>query len=322
MPELTRRNVLLSTAAIGAAGLAGCVSDSEDGESANAGASNGDENGSENGNESTAGNETETGDDGTDGADSGEESGSTGSGSDPSNITLETVGAACAEGDNDSVTIDWSGGVIVVNGTTPAPNPCHEAVLKEGTIEDGSFTLVVDVADANEGGVCQDCVGAVEYEARVEPENPDEITEATVRHIQGGSHGVAVESASDEGGEPTSGEPSIETQDAGCLSGERERNVVVSRTESGISIEGAMQTPNPCHKAVLGGVTVENGQLTVDVSAESTLSEDEACTQCVGEVLYTVDVPLSNADSLSRVTVTHPDDEQITVDADDIEPAE
>ena len=199
MTKLTRRNVLLSTAAVGAAGLAGCVGDSEDDESANAGASDGTDNGSENGNESTAGNETET-DDGTDGADSGEESGSTGGGSDHSNITLETVGAACAEGDNDSVTINW--------------------------------------------------------------------------------------------------------------------------TESGISIEGAMQTPNPCHKAVLGGVTVENGQLTVDVSAESTLSEDEVCTPCVGEVLYTVDVPLSNSDSLARVTVSHPDDEQITVDADDIEPAE
>ena len=318
MTELTRRKVLLSSAALGAAGVAGCVGDSDGDDEANAGAGNGEgDNGMENGGDESGNGSSDAEDDGS----SNDGTESTGNGeSAPSNITVETMGTECASDENDSVTIDWGGDVITVTGATPAPDPCHEAVLEDGTIKEDSFTIAIDVAEANEGDACQSCVGKIDYEARIEPENPDDISEGTVRHVQGGSHGVAVEDGSEENVDPSLGEASLETVDAGCLSGEREWTVQVWRTEDGLSIDGLLETPNPCHRAVLNDVSMTDGTLAVDVGAESTLGDNEACAQCIAEVQYVADVAVSNADGLSRVVVDHPGSESVSVAADEIEP--
>jgi len=311
MTEFTRRKVLVSSAALGAAGLAGCVGDSDGEDEANAGAGNGeDDTDDETENAST---------DEDDSADSDGDSGSTEDDS-QSSVTVETGNTECAQGQADSVSIDWSGDVITVTGSTPAPTPCHEAVLEDATIEADSFTIVIDVAEANEGGVCQECTGKIEYQAEIEPENPDGISDGTVRHVQGGAHGVAVESGSDETAEPTVGDSSLETIDAGCLSGERQWTVRVWRIDGGISVDGVLQAPNPCHRAVLNDVSVVDGTLTVDVGAESTLSDNEACAQCVAQVQYTASVSVSNVNGLSRVSVDHPGEETVAVDSNDIEP--
>jgi len=315
MTELTRRTVLLSTTALGAAGLAGCVGDSDD-NAGNGGADTGDDNAGNGG--------ADTGDD--NGTENSASDGSSGNDPGDSIVTLETVDTDCAQGDHDTASIDRGEDVVTVLGTTPAPNPCQEAVLAEWTIGEESFTLVIDVADATESDACQDCVGKVEYEARIDVDDPSMISEGTVRHVEGGSHSVAVGSESDEaggrdeGGAASVSDASIETVDASCGGGtEHERLVAVSRTAGGVTIDGVLQTSNPCHRAVLTGVAVTDGRLTVDVAAESTLGEGEVCVQCVGAVQYTVDVELSNADALTGVTVSHPDGEQFSFDADDLD---
>lgn len=311
MTEPTRRTVLLSTAALGAAGLAGCVGDSngDDGENAEGGNGEG-----ENGGDDTA----ENGDSGNGDDGSGDGDGTSGDRTVDSSITIETVNTDCAQDDSDTVSVDWGEDAITVQGTSPAPNPCHEAVLEDGTVEEGSFTLVVDVA--NEGGACQGCLGEVEYEATIDVENPSEISEGTVRHVQGGTHGIAVASEFAEAPELSVGGASIETVDASCSTGEeRERLVAASRTADGVTVDGVLETPDPCHRAVLAGTSMTDGQLRVDVAPESTLGEDEVCQQCLGEVQYAVEVSLSNPGALSGVTVGHAGGDAFTFDPDDLD---
>jgi hypothetical protein len=325
MTELTRRAVLLSTATLGAAGLAGCVGDSDQDDPGNGtgdgnGTENGtgDGNGTENGTGDDNGTENGTGDD--NGTENGTGDGNSGNRSGDSVVALETVDTDCAQGENDTVSIDRGEDVVTVLGATPAPNPCHEAVLDEGTVEGESFTLVIDVEDAKESGACQDCVGKVEYEARIDVEDPSTISEGTVRHVEGGTHGIAVEGDSAKAPAPSVRDASIETIDASCSTGEeRERLVTASRTADGVAVEGVLQASDPCHRADLAGTSTTDGQLRVDVAPESTLGEGEVCQQCLGDVQYAVEVDLSNPSALSGVTVGHGGSDQFTFDAEDLD---
>jgi len=331
MTELTRRQVLLSTAALGAAGLAGCVGDSTDDGNAGGGNGEGDnggdnENGnSDDGNDGDGSTDDGNGDEGStddDGSENDEDGNAADGTTDPT-VTIETVNTDCAQGTADTASFDWGEDVITVQGTSPAPNPCHEAVLEESSVEGESFTLVVDVADATEGGICQDCLGKVEYEATIDVESPSEISEGTVRHVQGGTHGVAVESDSagaGEAGDVAVRDASIETVDASCSTGEeRERLVAASRTAGGVAVDGVLQTPDPCHRAVLAGTSMRDGQLRVEVAPESTLGEGEVCQQCLGEVQYAAEVVLSNPGAVSGVTVGHEGGDEFTFEPDDLD---
>jgi len=302
MTELTRRKVLLSTAALGAAGLAGCVGDSDsDGNGDAAGNGNGTDNGTENGDDGTQNdNGTDDGDDSSENGDDGTENG----GMDHPDVAVETVGAGCAEGDSDSVEIESDEESITVTGVTPAPTQCHEAVLRDVTFEESSFTLVIDVQDVSGEDVCAQCTGEIEYEARLTPDNAADISEGTIRHVRGGGHSIAWDSATaDPEQELAVTDARIETVDSDCLGGTVGRGSLSVR-DGGVTVEGALQAPNPCHRAVLAGTSLDGEQLSIDVGIEPAGDEDEMCVDCVGGVQYSVAVDLTNVRALESVTVT------------------
>jgi hypothetical protein len=300
MTELTRRKVLLSTAAIGAAGLAGCVGDSDS-----------DGNGDAAGNGNGSGNDTD--DDGTEnGTDSTENNGI-----DHPDVALETVGAGCAEGDSDSVEIESDNESITVTGITPAPTQCHEAVLQEATFEESSFTLVIDVRDVSGEEMCAQCTGELEYEASLTPENAADISEGTVRHVRGGTHAVAWDSVTEDPEQELAvTDARIETVDSDCLGATTEGRGSLSVRDGGVTVDGAVQAPNPCHEAVLAGTSLADDRLSVDVDIAPAGDGDEMCIDCVGEVLYSVEVDLTNVRALQGVTVTSPDGNRTEYDTD------
>jgi hypothetical protein len=99
--------------------------------------------------------------------------------------SIETVDAGCRS-DDGGITVGFDEEVITVTGTLPAPNPCHEAVLDSLTVEDARLRVAVDVSSTLEDGTgCVECVGAITYDARIEPEDTSAITAVTVVHASG-----------------------------------------------------------------------------------------------------------------------------------------
>jgi len=83
-------------------------------------------------------------------------------------------------------------------------------------------------------------------------------------------------------------DPTFESAEGTCTSdapGDGERAAV--SFDDGVSIEGAILAPNPCHRATLVGVTETDDSLTVTVGVEDAREEDTACVECVGSVGYT-----------------------------------
>jgi hypothetical protein len=76
-------------------------------------------------------------------------------------------------------------GAVRVTGRIPAPDPCYRAELESG-YDAGADELSVSVAVAEDGGMCQQCVATVEYEA-------------VVRYEGAAPGSVAVAHATDEG---------------------------------------------------------------------------------------------------------------------------
>ena len=93
--------------------------------------------------------------------------------------SIETVGTECAGADAETASADRAGETLSLSGVLPASNPCHEAVLVDVSLGDGTLSVRVDVESTlEEGGVCVECVGAVTYEATV-----DLPADATVRRV-------------------------------------------------------------------------------------------------------------------------------------------
>lgn len=96
----------------------------------------------------------------------------------------------------------------------------------------------------------------------------------------------------------------VETRSQICLDGDSEvPRAAVTREGSETIIDGAAQTPDPCHEAAFERVAydADAGVLTVDLSFESSAS---VCKQCVGVVEYRC--VFEFADGLpERVVVRH-----------------
>ena len=114
--------------------------------------------------------------------------------------TIETVDTDCGSAEDERIDVEPDGDTIVVTGSLPAPNPCHEAVLDDVGIEDGTdrLAVVVDVQSTlDEGEVCIECVGRVDYEATIELMHGDELRSIHVDHATGGEHAVGWDRAND-----------------------------------------------------------------------------------------------------------------------------
>jgi len=70
--------------------------------------------------------------------------------------------------------------VIVLEGTRRAPNPCHEAVLTDVTV--AGNRLQVGIGAERLPGICQQCLGEISYEARIELSDGETIDGVDVSH--------------------------------------------------------------------------------------------------------------------------------------------
>jgi len=119
----------------------------------------------------------ESDDDGTDGSDDDDED-------TPDAVvdaSIETVEAECSTGEDGEVEAAFEGASVIVEGSLPAPTPCHEAALADVEIEGDELSLRVDVRSTGE--VCVECVGAIEYEAVVELDDAITIESVRIDHV-------------------------------------------------------------------------------------------------------------------------------------------
>jgi hypothetical protein len=323
MEELTRRRVLVSSGALAVGGLAGCVSGGDDENGGGNGNGNGGGNGDENGGDTGSGNGDENGDDtGSENGDensddNGTENGGdngTQNGDDSLDVTIETTNTDCAGADNDTVDVEFGDEKITVSGVTPASTPCHDAIVTESSLADGGFTLTVDVEKRDE--MCTDCTGQVSYEAQLEGDGVGDISEGTVRHVQGGTHGIAMESSSASAEPLAVGNSEMSKLDAGCRSDNSKPMTTVTKNGDTLEITGTVHTNNPCYEPVLSGMGVDGATLSVGVDVRST---DDICQQCLGAIRYRASIELSDVTKLDGVTVDYQDGDTVTVDADAIE---
>ena len=280
MKKITRRDALISSAAIGSLAVSGCLSRGEGGVPGNgSGGGNGDEN--------------------SDGLDSG-----------IVDASIETTGSDCGSPDDDQIDAVRGEESITVTGVLPAPNPCHEAVLESSELEDGVLSFVVDVKDATtDDEECIQCHGAIEYEVRFELGDVSAVETVAVDHVTGERHEIEPESGSDtddstNGSSPTIIDDSIETVDSDCGS-DSDDWIEVDPGEETILVQGVLSASNPCHEAVLEDVAIEETRLSLVVDVRSTLEEGDVCVECVGSIAYEALIGVTDADALDSVHVDH-----------------
>ncbi len=100
-------------------------------------------------------------------------------------------------------------------------------------------------------------------------------------------------------------DPTFESAEGTCTSGAPGDGERASVTfDDGVSIEGAILAPNPCHRATLVDVAETDDSLTVTVGIEDAREAGTACVECVGSVGYTLGFDPGIA-LPERVTVVH-----------------
>lgn len=217
----------------------------------------------------------------------------------PPGASIRTLATDCGGSDDAWVEVGREGDQFVIDGMTPAPNPCHEAIVPELDLVDGALEVTLGVASTLEDGVgCVQCQGAVRYELRVDVD-PETIDDVTVHHQHGETHRI-----DPDGEEPSVTEATIETTNADCGTGE-DGGVEVDQDGSQIRITGTRPSPNPCHRATLEEASIADRALRLTVDVASSLDEGEGCIECVGQLEYDVTVELEAATLVDRVTVTH-----------------
>ena len=317
MRTLTRREALAGATGLGAVAIAGCVSSNDDNEDDGGDAANSDpqsENDQENGGESR---------------DNG----------DGPETELELVGIELTEtsgscGSGDQVEASAVDGDITLSGKLPASNPCHEAVVRDGTMEDGSLSMTVAVeSTSGENETCASCLGVVDYEATLE--FSEELTDLsalsslTVEH--GGRSGVThtieeagVVSGAGSRGDSGSGDDAMEaavlassivTTNRGCTgeippsdSPERidaDGETEFSQSDDTVTVDGSLVASTPCHEAYIDSVGYDSGTLSLTVGVESNTDPDELCVECLAEIEYEATVDVAEDVTVRSVSVDH-----------------
>ncbi|MGQ3413201.1 hypothetical protein ACT4ML_13170 [Natrinema sp. LN54] len=82
-----------------------------------------------------------------------------------------TVGEGECAGrtDGDGATVEFADEAVVVDGDIGTPTPCHGLSLADAAYDEGGDVLTVTVAvGEQEADNCTDCLGVVDYEARID----------------------------------------------------------------------------------------------------------------------------------------------------------
>jgi len=184
MDEINRRELLGGVTALGAIAVSGCLTRAQEALEGTPGTTgDGTDPDEETGTVPDSGRGTTRGVDQPRGTP--ESGGAAGRGVDDTSI--ETVDSSCGPDDDGDVAADFGAEATTISGTLPAPTPCHEAVIDSTAVDGGRLSIVVGVRSTREEGMgCIECVGAVTYEARIEPSDPSTVTAVTVDHATGG----------------------------------------------------------------------------------------------------------------------------------------
>ena len=321
MRELTRRNALVGATSLGAVMLAGCVSDEADDGSGSGNGDDGDENGDD-GDDTGDDNGTDSGDD--NGDDGGDDNGAIDEELELLDTTFESDEGSCSSPTGDTASLEFEGTTLRIEGSSSAPNPCHECVLESAAFEGGSLSLAVSVKSTlDEGEACIECVGEVPYRASCEfSAEVDETTfdAVTVEHKEGETHtlveaGEVVDRSDSEDDADDSAQEEtasvlgyqIQSADHSSSTGSSEvgdSDMEYSHSGDTVTIKGWIITRTPCYDPVIYDASVEGGELVVGVSARHT-AEDEVCTQVISKLSYTAEVTLAPETELADVSVAY-----------------
>lgn len=92
--------------------------------------------------------------------------------------SLEILEQDCTNRTEGSATIEFADEAVVVSGQIITPTPCHEPSIADAAYDDDRdvLTLIVDSGEQS-SEVCADCLGVVDYEARLDLEGryPDRV---------------------------------------------------------------------------------------------------------------------------------------------------
>lgn len=191
-----KRRTVLGTVASTTAVLAGCLARDGSGDD---GSSDGNESDDEDGGDSSGGS-TQSGEPaGGSGDDSGSNGETNSTDDTPDDDTqasvtdrgIETTVRDCGSQDTTSASMQVDGQDVVVEGTLSASTPCHDAVLSEASVEDGTLRVRIDLSERD--GVCQQCIGEISYRATVTVDSPSALQSVAVVHATGGEHSFDVE---------------------------------------------------------------------------------------------------------------------------------
>ncbi len=209
-----------------------------------------------------------------------------------------TTGSDCGGARDDWAVAFENEDAIRIEGTTPAPNPCHDASVENAVLEDGHLELTVGVETTLEGDVaCVECVGAIAYRVSVEG-NVAGVETATVTHAVGSTHDLEVFGAD--------AAPQVETTDIETLSTDCGSTDEASATLTGpfVTIQGSTPAPDPCHVAELDEAKIDDGVLTVAIDRVPD-EEAEVCMTCIAEVEYEATIELAGPPRIDEIQVAH-----------------
>lgn len=273
MQQLTRRNALVGALGIGAVALAGCVSDSGDGDDPD-----------------------EESDNQKDDQEADVDS------------SIERVGSRCAEASQGEAPVFLDDDEYVVQGTIPSPTPCYEPVIDSQGFEDGTLSVTVDVTETDDGP-CTDCTGEVMYDATVSGPDPSEVDSVSITHAGGETHETPAEDIPERLAELLGAE--LTDSESRPRDGEKEGTADVDEvddsSETGrITLTGKIPTEHPHYEAVLDSARVRGGTLSVSVGVESTREDDEMGTMPLGMVEYTASAEIEQPAAIDSVQISHP----------------
>ncbi|WP_255169125.1 hypothetical protein [Natrononativus amylolyticus] len=120
------------------------------------------------------------------------------------------------------------------------------------------------------------------------------------------------EDDADDDGSGEISDQQITTTDADCTNGNGGDDATVSVEAEVVEITGSLGAPDPCHEAAFGDVVLEDGELTVEITAEP---GDDACQQCLATLEYEATVEF-DGDAPDHVAVRHDDDGETTTVAE------
>jgi len=105
----------------------------------------------------------------------------------------------CASKDASGATVSFADEAVTVDGSIVTATPCRKLAIETANVDEKTEQLTIAIGTSPSDGVCQQCIGAVEYEASIAFEH-DLPSEVVVEHrSRNGSRTVATASRGDSG---------------------------------------------------------------------------------------------------------------------------